>query len=88
MIGEIKEYLGAIELEIDGFPYEIGLRKEGDLGLRGTWTCLACEIKTGAECLMPTESRAIDQARLELEAHHQKKHGAHGNRPISKQKPR
>lgn len=74
MTSDFKVYLGAIEIQIVGIQYEIGLRKEEEHGLRGLWACLACNSSGETDDLMPTESEAIELAKLELSAHHAKHH--------------
>jgi hypothetical protein len=70
MTSDCVEYLGAIEVEIDGIQYEIGLRRENGFGLRGIWTCITCTSRNLARELKPSEGEAIDLARLEIVGHH------------------
>ena len=63
MKSDFKEYLGAIEIEVEGFRYEIGLRQEGDCGVRGIWSCVTCTSTAATSKLMPTEREAIELAK-------------------------
>ena len=77
MSDEFKDYLGAIEFEVDGVQYEIGLRQEHLRCLRGLWTCMRCGTKDATTELKSTEGEAIELAKVELKRHHDQVHRTH-----------
>jgi hypothetical protein len=88
MTSDFKVYLGAIEVEIDGLHYEIGLRKENGIGLRGLWTCMTCGSTEETSDLRPNDGEAIALAKLELNTHHEKCHLSSARPKRQARKPR
>jgi hypothetical protein len=74
MTANFKDYLGAIEVKLEGVLYEIGLREEGPCALRGIWTCIACGATDITSELKAKTTEAIDLARSELLTHHEEVH--------------
>jgi hypothetical protein len=83
-----KDYLGAIECDLDGFQYEVSLRQESARGYRGIWTCLTCDSTHQTSGLATTEHEAMEVAKCDLSKHHADSHETSLARTSSINKPR